>query len=151
MKDQREGLIDSQGLFVHKERIHMPFFFKKIVFIYFWLCWVFVATCGPSPVVANQGYSSLWCPGFLSLWWLILLWSMAPGVRGLQQLHLRGLVALWHMDSSWTRDWTHVPALAGRFRSTVPPWMSSRFFSIDLEVRNQLPRGEFSVHTRKRW
>ena len=81
MKDQREGLIDSQGLFVHKERIHVPFFLKKIVFIYFWLCWVFVATCRPSPVVANQGYSSLWCPGFLSLWW-ILLWSRAPRVKG---------------------------------------------------------------------
>ena len=104
MQDQREGLIDSQGLFVHKERIHVPFFKKKFVFIlFFWLSWVFVATCGPSPVVVNQGYSSLWCLGFLALWWLLLL-SMAPRLRGLQQLHLRGLAALQHMESSWVRD-----------------------------------------------
>ena len=31
-----------------------------------------------------------------------------------------GLVALQHVDSSWTRDRTGVPALAGGFLSTVP-------------------------------
>ena len=30
-------------------------------------------------------------------------------------------VALWHVESSWARDWTCVPALTGRFLSTVPP------------------------------
>ena len=53
MQDQREGLIDSQGLFVHKERIHVPFFFKKFVFILFFLAvlglcchmWAF-SSCG---------------------------------------------------------------------------------------------------------
>ena len=28
-------------------------------FIYFWLCWVFVAARGLSPVAASRGYSSL--------------------------------------------------------------------------------------------
>ena len=47
-------------------------FYKFIVFIYFWLCWVFVALRGLSLVGASGGYSLLWCVGF-SLWWLLLL------------------------------------------------------------------------------
>ena len=34
------------------------FFFYHL--FYFWLCWVFVAACGLSLVVASGGYSSLW-------------------------------------------------------------------------------------------
>ena len=49
--------------------IHSFFFFLRL-FTYFWLCWVFVAACGLSPVGASQGYSSLRCLGF-SLWWLL--------------------------------------------------------------------------------
>ena len=49
-------------------------FFKNYLFIYFWLCWVFIAVRGLSLVAANGGYSSLWCTGF-SLRWLLLLWS----------------------------------------------------------------------------
>ena len=41
-----------------------PFFFLKIyLFIYFWLCWVFVSVRGPSPVVASGGHSSSRCAG----------------------------------------------------------------------------------------
>ena len=38
-------------------------FFKIFIylFIYFWLCWVFVAACGLSLVVASRDYSLLWC------------------------------------------------------------------------------------------
>ena len=43
-----------------------------ILFIYFWLCWVFVAARGLSLVVASGGYSSLQCAGF-SLQWLVAL------------------------------------------------------------------------------
>ena len=56
------------------------FFFLKMfsgfiyLFIYFWLCWVFVAVRGLSLVAASGGYSSLRCTGF-SLRWLLLLWS----------------------------------------------------------------------------
>ena len=56
---------------------------KKIiyVFIYFWLCWVFVAAHGLSLVVASWGYSSLWyvCS---SLPWLLPLWSMGSRRTG---------------------------------------------------------------------
>ena len=45
-----------------------------VLFIYFWLHWVFVATRGLSLVAASRGYSSLWCEGF-SLQWLLLLRS----------------------------------------------------------------------------
>ena len=48
--------------------------FYFILFFYFWLCWVFVATRGLSLVVVSRGYSSLRCPGF-SLRWLLLLRS----------------------------------------------------------------------------
>ena len=41
-------------------------------FIYFWLRWVLVATCGLPLVVASGGYSSLWCAGFSSQWLLLL-------------------------------------------------------------------------------
>ena len=37
------------------------FFFN--LFIYFWLCWVFVSVRGLSPVVASGGHSSLQCAG----------------------------------------------------------------------------------------
>ena len=48
--------------------------FKFILFIYFWLCWVFVAARMLSLVATSGGYSSLQCAGF-SLWWLLLVRS----------------------------------------------------------------------------
>ena len=49
-------------------------FFNINLFIYFWLCWVFVAVRGLSLVAASGGYSWLRCVGF-SLRWLLLLRS----------------------------------------------------------------------------
>ena len=48
--------------------------FILILFI-FCLCWVFIAACGLSLVVAGGATHLLWCVGF-SLWWLLLLQSM---------------------------------------------------------------------------
>ena len=45
-------------------------FFKIYLFIYFWLCWVFIAVHGLSLVVTSRGYSSLRCVRF-SLRWLL--------------------------------------------------------------------------------
>ena len=85
-----------------------------IVFIYFWLCWVFIAACRLSLVVAGRGYSSLWFAGFL-LWWLLMLQRWALGHVGFsscsawaQQLWLMGLVAPQHVGSFHTRERTHV-------------------------------------------
>ena len=67
-----------------------------ILFIYFWLCWVFVAACRHSLVVASGGYSSLQCVGF-SLQWLLLLWSMGSRHAGFSSC---GSWALEHRLSS---------------------------------------------------
>ena len=58
---------------------------KKI--IYFWLCWVFVAAYGLSPVSVSEGYSSLLCSGF-SLQWLLLLQSMGCRFAGFSSCNL---------------------------------------------------------------
>ena len=52
------------------------FFLNKFIylFIYFWMCWVFVSVRGLSPVVASGGHSSSRCTG-LSLSRPLLLWS----------------------------------------------------------------------------
>ena len=50
------------------------FFFFFNLFIYLWLCWVFVSVRGLSPVAASRGHSSSQCAG-LSLSWPLPLRS----------------------------------------------------------------------------
>ena len=74
--------------------------FKKNKFIYFWLCWVFVAACGLSLVVASGatlrcGAQASHCGGF-----------SCCRARALERT---GLVAPRHVGSSRTRSRTHVP------------------------------------------
>ena len=101
--------------------------FLKIFIYLFWLHWVFVAACGLSLVGASGGYSSLQCPGFSLTWFLFLrsTGSRCTGFRSCgaqaqqlrlvgsraqaQQLWRTGLIALWHVGSSRTRDQTRVP------------------------------------------
>ena len=97
----------------------LPVFFKTIFLIYIWLLQVFIALWGLSLVVAIRGYSSLRCVGF-SLQWLLLLGSMSSRAHWLQQLWRMGLVALRHMVSTWTRDWTHSSCTGRWTPSTVP-------------------------------
>ena len=100
-----------------------------VFFIYFWLCWVFVAAW--TFLYAEQragGCSLLWCRGFSS--WCLLLWSagsrqvcfssrgtwaqelLFPGSGApAQQLWCVGLVAPGHMGSSQTRDETRVSCI----------------------------------------
>ena len=82
----------------------------KWMFVYFWLHWVFVAAHRLSLVA---------CVGF-SFWWLLLLWSTGSRVCRLQRLWCTGLVAVQHVGSSWTRNWTHVPWISSRFLTTRP-------------------------------
>ena len=51
------------------------------LFIYFWLCWVFVSVRGLSLVAASGGHSSSLCTG-LSLSWPLLLWSTSSRRTG---------------------------------------------------------------------
>ena len=43
--------------------VEHTFFKKNYLFIYFWLCWVFVSVRGLSLVVASGGHSSSRCSG----------------------------------------------------------------------------------------
>ena len=63
-----------------------------------------------SLVAVSRCYSLLWCMGFS---WLRLLWSTGSRVHGLRscstwalehRLSNSGLLALWHVGSSQTRD-----------------------------------------------
>ena len=90
--------------------------------------------CGLSLVVASGCYTSLQCAGF-SLWWLLLLQSTGFRPVGFssystlaQKLQLVvsecclsscGLVALWYVGSSQTRDQTCVPCTG---RQTLNHW-----------------------------
>ena len=53
----------SQQFFFFKE-----FLYFYYLFIYFWLCWVFVSVQGLSLVVASGGHSSSRCTGLSLLW-----------------------------------------------------------------------------------
>ena len=64
--------------------LFLGFFFKNkfiYLFIYFWLCWVFVSVQGLSLVVASGGHSSSWCVG-LSLSRPLLLRSTSSRRAG---------------------------------------------------------------------
>ena len=109
-------------------------FFKSlfILFIYFWLCWVFVAARGLSLVAASGGYSSLRYEGF-SLRWLLLLESTGSRCAGfnscgLWALELRLsscgsrtelLCGMWDLPGPGLIPLS--PALAGGFLTTAPP------------------------------
>ena len=99
------------------------------LFIFFGCVGSSLLPAGFSLVAASGGYSLLWCTGF-SLWWLLLLQSMGSRHAGFsscgtgaqqlwlagcrvqaQQLQRTGLVALWHVGSSQTRDRIHVPCI----------------------------------------
>ena len=89
------------------------------MYIYFWLCQVFVAAHGLSLVVVSGDYS-LRCSGF-SLQWLLSLQNSGSRYTGFsscstwaQQVWHIGLVALQHAVSSQTRDRTHVPYIGRR-------------------------------------
>ena len=110
--------------------------FKINLFIYLWLCWVFVAAHVLSLVAASGGYSSTWCMDF-SLWCLLLLWSTGSRHTGFSSSC--GSRALEHRLSS-CGTWAQLlhgmwdlpgpglepvsPALAGGFLTTVPPGKS---------------------------
>ena len=53
--------------------------FHLLMYI-FWLCWVSVAACRLSLVVARVGYSSLWSSGF-SLWSFSCCGAQALGTQ----------------------------------------------------------------------
>ena len=79
------------------------------LFIYLWLCWVFISVQGLSLVAASGDHSSSRCAG-LSLSRPFLLRSTGSRCEG-SALWLTGLVAPWHVGSSQTRARTRVPCI----------------------------------------
>ena len=90
--------------------IYLFIYFKFYLFIYLWLCWVFVSVRGLSLLAAQVGatlhhgarashYRGLSCCG-----------AQAPDAQA-QQLWLTGLVAPRHVGSSQTRARTRVPCI----------------------------------------
>ena len=88
---------------------------SDILFIYFWLCWVFVAARRFSLVKKNKGYSLLQCPGF-SLWQNTDSRHLGFSSRNTwaHQLRHTGFSCLRHMESSQTKDQTRVPCTGSR-------------------------------------
>ena len=115
-----------------------------------WLCWVFVAACRLS-LITVAGATLLWCSGF-SLQRLVLLRSTGCGARtslvaacGLSScgswalgrrgsvVWLTGLVAPWHVGSSWTRDQTCVFLIG---KQTLNHWTTREIMELIYYIHN---------------
>ena len=81
--------------------LFLVFLKNLIFFVYLWLHWVFSAVCRLSLLVAGRVH---------------FLWYT-------------GLVAPWHVKSSWTRDWSCVLCITGWFLTTGPPGKSRFVFA----------------------
>ena len=83
----------------------------SISFGFLWLYCVFDALCGLSLVLVSRGYS-VWGTG--SLLHCLLLRTQTLGLWA-QYWRCTCSVAQQHVESSWTENQTHVPALACGF------------------------------------
>ena len=83
--------------------------FWSNLFIYLWLCWVFVAALRLSLVAEGRDSPLWWCTGF-SLWGLLLLRSTGSRCAGLGSCDSGAQLycGMWDL-SSWTRDQICVP------------------------------------------
>ena len=68
--------------------------------------WGLLSSCGA--LASRRGGFSLQITGSRTCW-LQSLQQMGSRANGPQKLWFVGLVVLWHMGSSQTRDWTRVP------------------------------------------
>ena len=116
-------------------------FLKKCIylFIYFWLCWIFVAVCGLSLVAASEatlrfGVRASHCSGFSCCGaWALGAWASVVVVRrlsscgsGALECRLSGcgaraslLRGMWDLPRPGIKPVS--PALAGGFLTTAPP------------------------------
>ena len=105
---------------------------KRFIFIYLWLCWVFVAdfrelfsSCGEWELLSTWGARASHCSSF-SCRRPRALGTQVSEVGGWQALSTgsvavgTGLVSPQHVGSSWIRDLTMSPILAGGFFTTEP-------------------------------
>ena len=118
---------------------NLSIFFKFIyLFIYLWLCWVFVSVRGLSLVAASGGRSSSRCAG-LSLSRPLLLQSTGSRRAG-SVIVAHGpscSAAMWDLPRPGLEPMS--PALAGRFSTTAPPGKPSvHFLSTIINSKAQL-------------
>ena len=101
-------------------RPHLFYFYFFKLFIYLWLCWVFVSVQGLSPVAASGGHSSSRCAG-LSLSQPLLLRSTGSRCAGSVSCGSRAqsLRGMWDLPRPGLEPVS--PTLAGRFSTTAPP------------------------------
>ena len=96
------------------------FFFLKYLFIYLWLCWVFVSVLGLSPVVASGGHSSSRCAGLSPSRPLLLRSTGSRRASSVIVAHgAQPLRGMWDPPRPGLEPVS--PALAGRFSTTAPP------------------------------
>ena len=102
---------------------HQPDFLYIQMLLFFWLCWVFVATSGLSPVTVKGAPLQLQCVGF-SMRGLLLLQS--PGSRTYRLSNCSTQAQVLHGTRDLPRPGIKpmTPALAGRFLTTGPPGKS---------------------------
>ena len=102
-------------------------FYKFIyLFIYFWLCWVFVSVLRLSLVAASGGHSSSRCVGLSLSWPLVAehrLQTRRLSNRGSRAQLLRGM---WDPPRPGLEP--VLSALAGRFSTTAPPGNPEEWF-----------------------
>ena len=121
------------------------FLINLFYFIYFGLCWVFVAAHGLSLVAASWGYTSLQCAGF-SLRWLLLLRSTGSRHAGFSSCSWRAqlLCGMWDLPGPGLEPSS--PALAGGFLTTAPPGKPQwSVFKIKIQSRKELIKSKVSV------
>ena len=131
--DGRLGCFHILAIVITRQWTWSAYIFLKFYLFSFWLLWIFLAVRGLSLVVVSRGYSLVSVQG-CSLQGLLLLWSTSSRVLGLASVAAvwAQFVATWHMESSWTEDWTRVPCMAGRFLTTGPPGKSYMSFQVSV-------------------
>ena len=95
---------------LQRGREHRASTFIQLFVIYFWLCCVFIAALWLSLVTVIGGYSLIVVHGLLIAVASLVAGHIFQGSQAWQLWHM-GLVALWHVGSSQTRDQTHVPCI----------------------------------------
>ena len=110
-----------------------------------WSHWVIVAAHRFPLVLQWAGSAlSLRCAGFSSQW-LHLLRSMGSRACGLQQFQHMVLVALWHVGSSCTQDWTGLACIATWILNHWTTSMCACSVESDCDAMNWSSSGS-SVH-----
>ena len=106
------SLVESAGSSVSTQCFAKVPFLKKFVqsFTYFWLCWIFVAVCGLSPVATSRGYYLLFV--------CFSLQCLLVAEHGLEGTWASLLHGTWDLPSSGIKP--IFLALAGGFLTTRP-------------------------------